>query len=463
MLLSDVHLVEIVEPPAPGWWEYKAPEASQDASLVAFMEALEAQRPDAFARTELIFNGDTFDFDSVYSVPEGRKAPPEGLPSTVAGAVHKMRRLLDDHAHLVAGMARFLAHGNRVTFVMGNHDRELAFREVQALLRQRLAASAPPGSGRSVAAAVSFEPWFVHEPGLFYAEHGQQYDSTCSYRDVLDPLMPPTRTRARELELSFGSVMARKLLCRLGTFNPFNDESFLLSLSGYARHWARYYWPRRSIVRPYLAASLSGWRDTRRQRKRALSRVRDTEPFYDRYRQRPGISAGFVTLVRRLSSIPLSDRPRLLLHELWFDRWALLAAVLAVLVLGALNVRTWTQGLLLVMVLPVVFAVLRMTGRGSLALQERGRWGLVAEQIAEHLGTPVVAFGHSHRPERRPLAGGGRYYNLGSWAPILESDRETTLGRARRFLIVRARSPSGGRRGVYVSFQRWEAGKIAPY
>ena len=99
-------------------------------------------------------------------------------------------------------------------FIMGNHDRELSFPEVREVLVRRLCAAAPPGKATDVASRVTFEPWFFHVPDLLYVEHGQQYDSTCSYRDILHPMIPPDAKHAEELDMSFGSIAARKVLCR---------------------------------------------------------------------------------------------------------------------------------------------------------------------------------------------------------------------------------------------------------
>jgi len=459
VLLSDVHLTEIVTSRRAGWWEYKSPAASQEDDLVSFLAAVEAFRPAQFETTHLVFTGDTFDFDSVFSAPEGEVAPRDGLPSDVPGSVYKLGRILDGHPRFVAALAGFLGRGGRATFLMGNHDRELAFAEVEELLRQRVSRAAPVGQASRVAERLAVEPWFFHVPGVLYAEHGQQYDTTCSYRDVLWPFLPATRTHGVEIEPSFGSVFGRKILSQLGTFNPFNDESFILSLGGYLRHFARYYWPHRALFRPYFRAGLGALRDARRRRREALRARRDTSDLYRAYARRAGVDDGFVRLLLRLSSPPLADQLVPLIRELWLDRWALILLLVTLLVVGIVNVHTWTQAALLLLLLPVATVGFRMLGRGSLALQERARWGLVAEQISSHLHVPVIAFGHSHRPERRPLADGGRYYNLGSWAPVLESDRETTLGRARRFLVVRAVRP--GR--VHVAFQRWDRGHVAPY
>ncbi len=475
VLVSDVHLNEILAPDhaattntPQGWWEYKAHASSQDADLASFMKAIDARRPAWFDRSVILFNGDTFDFDTCFSAPEGVAAPPEGLPPTIDGSVYKMGRILGDHPGFVSALAAFCGAGNRAVFVFGNHDRELHFPEVQALLVQLVAAAAPAGTSEAVAAAITFEPWFVHVPGVLYAEHGNQYDATCSYRDVLDPSVPPDRNHATELETPFGSLLGRHTLCRLGTFNPYNDESFILSIGGYFNHWRSFYFRQRPFFRAYCLAMWGGLRELRARRKRQLAsrsdsggdttRARGPEaiarsPAYLAYAAEKRVDPSFVARQLRLSSQPIVDRLRLLLHEVWIDRFAFLLIAVSLLVAGVVLVQQWYQALLLLMLLPGIFFVMRAMGRGSLALQERARWGLVAESIAEALNVPVVAFGHSHRPERRPLTQGGRYYNLGSWAPVLPSDRDSTLARARRYLVVRP--DANGR--VHVVFARWGA------
>ncbi len=459
VFVSDVHLNEILPDGEPGWWEYKRERASQDGALVAFLKALDARRPAHYRATVLVFNGDTFDFDTCFSAPPGVEAAPEGLPPTVSGSVWKMQRIASDHPAFVAGLAAFLARGNRAVFVMGNHDRELHFPEVQAVLRGALAAASPPGSGSAVAAAVTFEPWFYLVPGVVYAEHGNQYDATCSYGDVLDPSVPGGALgRETELETPFGSLLGRHTLSQLGTFNPYNDESFILSLGGYARHWLRFYFPRRRFFRAYLRAVWRGLGELRERRRRQVRlRAGDAQPDlsqarYQRYAEEKGLAPEVLRRHLGLASRPLVDHTRRLLHEVWVDRLVFILLAALVLVGSASLVRTWLQGLALLALVPALGFVLRAMGRGSLALQERARWGLVAEALAESSGVPVVVFGHSHRPERRALGTGGRYYNVGTWAPVLEADVGTTLDRARRYLVLRPLR--SGR--VCVAFGRWE-------
>lgn len=459
VLVSDIHLNEVVASEREGWWEYKSPLSAhaQDEALRDFMRSIDQRRPPWFERSVLVMNGDTFDFDTCFSAPDGVAVPDEGLPSTAAGSAWKMRRICHDHPIWVAALSAFLARGNRAIFVMGNHDRELYFAEVQALLVDALVAAAPIGQGAQVAARVAFEPWFVYRPGVLYAEHGNQYDATCSYRDVLDPSVPASGAIDEEIETPFGSLLGRHTLCRLGTFNPYNDESFILSLGGYFDHWRRYYFPKRQFFRAYFRATWGGIRELRVRGRRQHDRQRavadPSAAHWRAYAADKQVTPAFLERQLRLSSKPVVDKMRLMLHEVWLDRFAFILAAVGILTAGILLVERWSEVLLLLMLVPAFIFVLRAMGRGSLALQERARWGLVAEAITESLDVPVVAFGHSHRPERRPLTRGGRYYNLGSWAPVLEADQGSPLARARRYLVVRP--DANGR--VHVVFARWGA------
>ncbi|MDP6946304.1 MAG: metallophosphoesterase, partial [Myxococcota bacterium] len=396
VLLSDVHLTEVTAEETAGWWTYKRADAVQDRTLVDFMAHLDAQCPDAYAGTVLIFNGDTFDFDSVFAHPDRDGHQEMGLPSTEPWSVFKMRRLLDDHRAFVGGLARFVARGNRVAFVMGNHDRELAFESVQAVLLRRLVNEAPAGLGRRIVDAVHFEPWFVHVAGVLYAEHGQQYDATCSYRDVLAPLAPPDRVRDAELESSLGSVLARRFLGSFGTINPFDDASFLRSIGGYVRLAFSDYWPRRPFLSRYLAQSAATFWELRIRRRRVLAARSPSEASYVAYADRQGLDPAVVGFLRRLMSVPVQDRLSDLMHELWLDRILLVLVTVALTTVAMTHVSAWYHLAFLLAVIPIFALTARALGRGSLALQERGRWGLVAEHVAERLRAPIIAFGHSH-------------------------------------------------------------------
>jgi hypothetical protein len=452
VVLSDVHLTEVIEPPYEGWWSYKTAEARQDGSLARFMGMIQARRPAAYSRTHLVFNGDTWDFDLVYSKPEGAKASFEGMPINRSGSLYKIGRLISDHRLFISALARFCAEGGRVTFVMGNHDRELAYPVVQEALREAIARAAPPGRAALVASLVQFEPWFVYVPGVCYLEHGQQYDSTCSYRDVLDPFIEESESEHYALEPSLGSIAGRLVISRSGAFNPFDDDSFLRSASGYIKYWFEHYFMKRSMLLGWFVCAVKLLSQARWNRWRSLGRRRDWERTYGGYAQDKGVSAEFIAMLRRLWSRPCVDNLPLLLHEMWADRVMVLMLAATLLGVGISRVTTWVEAALLLTLFPFVALTIRAMGRGSLALIERGRWGLVAEQITARLNVPVIAFGHSHRPERRPLSRGGRYYNLGTWAPVADPVEGHVLISARRYLVLRPKV--GG--GVWAAFEAWQ-------
>ena len=83
---------------------------------------------------DLVFNGDTFDL---------LKTPYEGsFPRHITGAVAlgKMVPIMAAHPRFFDAIQRFLDHDRadrRVHFIAGNHDAELAFVELQTLVRQR--------------------------------------------------------------------------------------------------------------------------------------------------------------------------------------------------------------------------------------------------------------------------------------------------------------------------------------
>ncbi|MFT4975098.1 MAG: hypothetical protein ACI8S6_000985 [Myxococcota bacterium] len=109
----------------------------------------------------LIFNGDTFDLlkTSLYGVFHRH--------ITAALAVEKFTRIADAHPSFFEALRDFLDTSpgqNAVVFVVGNHDLELLFPEVQDCIRQRIGA---PG--------ISF-PGFAIDIGNVRVEHGSQGD-----------------------------------------------------------------------------------------------------------------------------------------------------------------------------------------------------------------------------------------------------------------------------------------------
>jgi hypothetical protein len=89
--------------------------------------------------------------------------------------------VLDAHWPIFEALADHLAAGWPVEIVLGNHDIELAFPDVQERLRKVLCR---PGTDPAL---LRFHPWIFYVRGVLYAEHGQQHHPTSSFPRVLEP------------------------------------------------------------------------------------------------------------------------------------------------------------------------------------------------------------------------------------------------------------------------------------
>lgn len=155
---------------------------------------------------DFVFNGDSFDL---------LKVPYRGGWThhvTADVALTKMASIIAAHAGFFEGLREVLAHSaapRTVHFVVGNHDAELVFPQVQALIRSTL-------GGRG----VSF-PGFELRIGPVLLEHGSQ-------RDVMfrvDPDQPFVTIDGQPmLGLSWGSVALLDALIPMRPLFYFHDR-----------------------------------------------------------------------------------------------------------------------------------------------------------------------------------------------------------------------------------------------
>jgi UDP-2,3-diacylglucosamine pyrophosphatase LpxH len=136
----------------------------EDDQLVRFLEG-----PARTPGVRLLLLGDVFDF-SLVELP-GRRG--RRLDTTVDGALDKLAVIAAEHPAPLAALAGVVAAGTRVDVVVGNHDLELMLPPVADRLCELLGGD------------VAVHPWLVHEPGLVYAEHGQQYHEINRVFDLL--------------------------------------------------------------------------------------------------------------------------------------------------------------------------------------------------------------------------------------------------------------------------------------
>lgn len=156
---------------------------------------------------DLVFNGDTFDLLKTPS----RDAFPRHV--TAAVALDKLAQVAAAHGPFFAGVREFLAHPRaerRVHFVVGNHDAELLFPEVQERVR------ALCGGGP----AVLF-PGFRAALGKVLIEHGSQAD----HMFRMDEAQPFVEFGGeRVLHLSWGAAALLETIIPLKGLLGFHDR-----------------------------------------------------------------------------------------------------------------------------------------------------------------------------------------------------------------------------------------------
>ncbi|HIE39198.1 MAG TPA: hypothetical protein EYH30_06915 [Anaerolineales bacterium] len=135
-----------------------------------------------------------------------------GFLPTQAKSMARLYFIYRGHPVFFRALAWFVGQGHRVTFLRGNHDLELFWPGVQALLRRFVAREHPaafddrpsPPPLPDLDERITFRPgWFYYRPGLFYAEHGNQYEPINSCPNFLRPLLP---TDPRLLNPPVGNV-----------------------------------------------------------------------------------------------------------------------------------------------------------------------------------------------------------------------------------------------------------------
>ncbi len=140
-VLSDLHLTG-----GPGSRDI-------DAALPRFLEAVAG--PGMSARRTIVLLGDTFDLHGP-------------VHQSWAEVAQRIECLAGAHAGILEALAALVRGGVGLHVVGGNHDIQLTRPAAATLLTSLLGLEAGhPG--------VRFSPWVVHEPGVFYAEHGNQH------------------------------------------------------------------------------------------------------------------------------------------------------------------------------------------------------------------------------------------------------------------------------------------------
>lgn len=412
-----------------------------DDDLRRFLGAQVADAESRGRRLRVVFNGDTFDFlrTEPLSDAESRRERRFGPDLTPARAAEYCALSLAGHPNFTAGLADVVAAGHEVVFLPGNHDLELQFDVVHAVMRGTIRDELERRGAVDVEAAlgrVTFEPWFHHEPGRVWIEHGCQFDPECAFRF---PLRRATAADADpsifELDMPLGNFFQRYL------YNAFGALTFIVpSTRANARYsrWLLLNEPRKlvrvvashvpfivQVLRRMARGTSESRRPLERSQARELERLARESGLGEKLHRIDALKAVSGDLVNAVAEYARETL-----------RFALTAAFVAVV--GAL---LWFSGGQLVESVDGVgwraVSFLALNFFFITSAVAAGVWTVVrqppeqpsrplrqgAAAISRLVDVPVVVFGHTHDESVANLDGGDRwYFNTGTWIAVFTHD-----------------------------------------
>ncbi len=410
LVVSDMHLTE-EQPPRGLWKRFLQRDRFVDDDFAALLRHTREKEAGPLC---LVLNGDVFDFDAVMSVPEtaedlGYLERTRSLDPTEPKSVYKMECIIRDHPVFFDALVELLQAGHRLVIVLGNHDVELFWPAVQAVVRQRLG---PAASSE----AVRFEPW-AYEWADVRIEHGHLLDPFCAVEDPTHPVLEAPEG-VRQVQVPFGNLVNRYLANLMGFFNPNCTESYQHSAWGYFVFWLKHHLRKKiPLARVWFWGALfTLWQAARQRRWRPLRRRQALPGPYER---------------------PAFRRWFLMLRELWLDRVALVGAgaVTIVIVALALGAGWWLAPSISGVIAGAVVwdrIIRRYVPRSDVWLH---RLQEGAAKLARATGARLLVLGHSHSWQKQPLPDGGYYLNSGTFSPsYLDVECEQPKPFSRTFL-----------------------------
>lgn len=428
-VVSDLHLCEAepVHKKFPLWKKYKTREFFFDEQFKIFLEDIHRQAGNQ--KIELVLNGDIFDFDSVlYQPPHPTYyiswlEKKRGLEPEEEKSVDKVKVILNDHKVWCESLRWFIGQGHRVIFVVGNHDLELHWKNVQVEILNILNLTAEERT------RVRFVEWFYISNKDTLIEHGNQYDPYCLCQDPINPFI--INYNRIQVRLPFGDWACRYLINGMGYFNPHRDSNYLMSLLEYMKFFFKYMVKTQPfIVWTWFWSSVATfWRTLKSNLQKPLSDPLTVEQRVEGIAHRSNATPRIVRELSALFVKPAVLNPLQIMKELWLDRAFLVLISLFVLFQIFILIQQIYALSFFWMFIPILILLPPFMLYVRTIESHIGAYKKPNEQIltTSALITKVnrVVYGHTH-DVRHELIGGVEHLNSGTWSPAF-SDVECTM------------------------------------
>jgi UDP-2,3-diacylglucosamine pyrophosphatase LpxH len=207
LVISDLHLAD----------SHSIFEGFGDLQQSALEGLLSAASTNGFADNaddvELIINGDCFEF--LFMEPHDE----QGItyPST---ALSKLERVINGHRSFFNTLEHFISQtGRHVTFITGNHDVELVFKDVQERISEVICTE------QGLKERVNFCQSYFYRPSTdVHIEHGNQYDFWNRITDLWDENGQPLTSNPDNITLPLGTQYVQRASYPINVQYPYFDH-----------------------------------------------------------------------------------------------------------------------------------------------------------------------------------------------------------------------------------------------
>jgi UDP-2,3-diacylglucosamine pyrophosphatase LpxH len=424
LIVSDLHLRGGFDNPTEGLYHF-------DEEFADFLRYYRLNRLSDHP-WRLIIAGDFIEFLYITDMPGPDEPLLRGVTFTESETVYglateapkarwKLDRILRScHPQLLLALARFVAEGNSIVVLRGNHDVEMFWKEVQDHFRRLIAEHHPEDISymamkAAVAQHVEFWDWFCYVPNLLYVEHGCQYDQFCCFENFMNPVVP---TRPTRIQNSISELSVRYFTNPMKTINAMAAENIdsIAEYLGFVLRGGRSLLPRvlrlyGGMVRRVMAKS--GRPDAEAERVVRAEHDRRVAEMDQRF----GLPSGTAAKVHAMRATQVMRSwmaaARFLALDLFAVGGLLVAGIVYIMIAYPARV-----GLLASVVAIAVVGVILYIGalrfRRVLEYQQLRR---IAQRLADLFRVKYVVLGHSHQAEVTTLPGGSAYVNVGTWVP----------------------------------------------
>lgn len=220
-LVSDLHLGPGRDPATGAW--HPLEDFQVDDGFCAFLDHISV----GGAPVELVIAGDFIDFPQI--LPElGLTSPANQLGTTEEESLERTKVVVGQrpdvssgHPAVFARMRRFMEDGHSITIIVGNHDVDLLWPKVWALLFDTIY---PPGAAGELRRMPFSYVIGSGSRGRIYIEHGHERDPENAIGDLMAQPFTNDRFGVRRVKRPYGTLFVDKVYNQLERERWFIDN-----------------------------------------------------------------------------------------------------------------------------------------------------------------------------------------------------------------------------------------------